>query len=88
MTEVAERNTFAGIVHDSSSDDGVAVTKSDTATIRHTRGIYVGGTGDLVVRTLRGTTLTFVAVPAGALLPIRVDMVMSATTATSIVALF
>lgn len=90
MTDVAERATYAGQVHDGSADDFVSVTPSDSATlIKHSRGIYVGVTGNLAVRSVRGTSVTFTAVPAGALLPIRVDQVLATgTTATSIVALF
>ena len=93
MVDVAERQDYSDIVHDSSANDADAVTPSDTNKLRkHTRGIYVGVTGDLTVHFLRGgasTFVTFVAVPAGAMLPIRVDMVRATnTTATSIVALF
>jgi hypothetical protein len=66
----------------------IAVTKSDATVIQNTRALYVGGTGDLTVRMADGNTAVLVAVPAGALLPISVDMVLSTgTTATSIVAL-
>jgi hypothetical protein len=66
---VTQRSDYAGTVHEASSEDGDTVTPSDTATLRrHSRGIYVGGTGDLTVQFLSGKTATFVAVPAGALL--------------------
>lgn len=69
---------------------GFAVTKSNsTVFTQPTRALYVGGTGDVAVRMVDGTTPTFVAVPAGALLPIRVDQVLSTgTSATSIIGLF
>lgn len=53
------------------------------------RGLYVGGAGDLTVITTAGDTVTFVAVPAGTLLPVRAARVLDAgTAATSIVALW
>lgn len=67
-----------------------AVSKSDTVGLAGgaSRGIYVGGTGDLVVKDANGgVAVTFKAVPAGTILPIRVSFVMAATTATDIVAL-
>lgn len=68
--------------------DAVAVTKSDsTVFTAPTRGVYVGGTGDVAVRMwYSGNSVTFVAVPVGSVLPIAVDQVLSTgTTATSIV---
>ena len=54
-----------------------------------TRALYIGGTGNVTVRMKGKTTsVTFVAVPVG-ILPIRVDRVLvSGTTATSIVAMW
>lgn len=65
-----------------------AVTPNDDTALT-SRGVWVGGTGDLSVR-LSGapsTTVVFTGVPAGSLLPISVVRVMAATTATNIVAL-
>jgi hypothetical protein len=54
-----------------------------------TRAIYVGGAGNLRVRMQGGAEVTLAAVPAGALLPLRVTRVLAAgTTATAIVALW
>lgn len=69
------------------------VTKSDTTVVR-ARALYVGGAGDVAVQMLGNavspgtTTVTFVGVPAGTILPISAYRVMDATTATNIVALY
>ncbi len=71
------------------SSDAFAVTPTDGVdlTIR-TRSVYVGGAGSLTVQMANGSTVTFAAVPAGVILPIRVDRVNSTgTTATNIVGL-
>lgn len=69
---------------------GFAVTPHDTNTFdRMPRGLYIGGAGDVKVRTSERVDLTFTAVPAGQILPIKVDRVLSSgTTATNIVALY
>ena len=68
---------------------GVAVTKSDSTDLGSTRALWVGGAGDLAVRFVdTATTITLVGVAAGTLLPLQVNKVMEATTATSIVALY
>lgn len=51
------------------------------------RSLYVGGTGDVVVRDMKGNTRTFKAVPVGTILPCVVDQVRAATTATFILGL-
>jgi hypothetical protein len=71
-----------------SSDEYVAITKSDDTVLVGVRALYVGGAGDVAVRAPgSSTTITFVGVPAGTVLPIVVGKVMAATTATSIVGL-
>lgn len=66
-----------------------AVTKSDT-TIVGARSLYIGGAGDLAIIPVDGgsTTVTFVGVPAGTIMPVYAWKVMAATTATNIVALY
>lgn len=68
---------------------GVAVTPDDDADLAfRTRGLWVGGTGDVAVQWPDGSDSIFVAVPAGTLLAIRVDRVLATgTDATNIVAL-
>ena len=69
---------------------GVAVTKSDATILPTTRGLWVGGAGDVAVIFAGDTAaVTLAGVLAGTLLPVQVTKVMSAnTTATSIVALY
>lgn len=63
-----------------------AVTKSDTTALQF-KALYVGGTGNVVVRTggADSTAVTFAGVPAGAILWVSGNRVMNATTATNIV---
>jgi hypothetical protein len=71
--------------------DFFAISLSDTVAIASViRGIYVGVGGDIVVKNAAGTTVTFKAVPQGAILPVTapVLIVMSTgTTATNLVGL-
>ena len=68
-----------------------AITPNDSADLaNNTRGIYVGVTGDLrVILTGDTVAVTFSAVPAGSLLPIRAKRVTNTgTTATGLVGVF
>lgn len=67
-----------------------AVTPSDTIAIKNgpARALYVGGAGNIVAINENDEAVTFVAVPAGSILPIVTKRVNATnTTATSIVAL-
>ena len=68
----------------------IAVVPSNTiAFAEMCRGLYVGTTGDVCVAGMDGNPVTFTAVPAGALLPIRISRVnVTGTTASNLVALF
>lgn len=67
----------------------VAVTPDDDTDLGTTRALYVAYTGDLYVTMANGDVVPFLAIPAGSLLPIRVQKVMSTnTTAGGIVALY
>jgi hypothetical protein len=68
---------------------GVAVTPNDNADLAAPcLALFIGGAGALVVTMADGVDVTFGAVPAGTLLPIRVRRVKSTgTVASSIVAL-
>lgn len=72
------------------SGEAVAVTLHDTNEIRVPRAIFVGGAGNITLRT-RGsdTDVVFKGVAAGSLLPVRPKLVKATgTTATDIVALY
>jgi len=72
------------------ADRILAVTKSDSTDLTGTRGLLIGGAGDLAVRMVGNptSTITITGVLAGAILPLRVSRVMAATTATNITALY
>lgn len=64
------------------------IVPNDTADLGETtRAVYVGIGGHLVVQMLWGQTVTFANVPAGSLLPIRVNRVLTTSTAGAIVGL-
>lgn len=71
---------------DDPANDAFALTKSDS-TVVYARALYIGGTGDVVVTTRGGSVVTFKAVPAGTILPVRISKLMAATTATDVVGL-
>lgn len=75
---------------DSPAGNAYAVTTSDgTDQTIATRGIYVGGAGDIKVTTTGGNTVTFVGVPAGSILPIRAARIWATgTTATNLVGMY
>jgi hypothetical protein len=69
-----------------------AVTAADADLPKYpTRGLYIGTIGNVNVTDGGATpsTVTFIAVPAGTILPIQVTRVNSTgTTATNIIALY
>jgi hypothetical protein len=69
------------------SQDAVTITPSD-ATIVNCDAIYVGVGGNVAVVTAKGTTVTFVGVPTGTILPQKCQKIMSTnTTATTMLGL-
>lgn len=75
---------------DEPSSHVVAVTPNDSTNLsQFTRGLYVGGAGDVAVITGAGDTVTFSGVLAGAILPVRVYRVLfTGTTASLILAMY
>ena len=71
------------------SFDAAAVTPSDDNNITMCRALYVGTGGNIKVVTAAGSTVTFVNVPGGAILPVYASKVFATdTTALNIVALY
>jgi len=70
------------------ADKAEAIAPNDGADLTNTtRGIYVGGAGNIVA-TVGGTDVTFTAVQAGTVLPIRATRIKATgTTATGLVGL-
>ncbi len=73
--------------------DAVAISLASTDDALATRGpcdaIYIGGSGDLVIKTLAGRTVTFVGVEGGSVLPVGASTVVkTGTTATNLLALY
>jgi hypothetical protein len=67
---------------------GTAVGTAAITLSPASRGLYVGGAGNIVATMYGGNTVTFSSVPAGTILPIRVATIGTATTATQIISLF
>ena len=73
------------------SDRAEAITPSDTVDlpVGPTRAVYVGGTGNLaVLMANQNNPVTFMAVPVGSVLPIRVKRVLASSTTTLMLALY
>ena len=80
----------ASIVNNSNpAEYAAAVTTSDSVNFTYiTRGLYIGGAGNVSVLLADDTTVVFNGAVAGSILPIRAKRVNTATTATNIVALY
>lgn len=89
---VAGNSLYAGVQSQptESSPKYAVVTPHDSTDLANmTRGLYVGGTGNLVAVMEDNTTCLFSAIPVGTILPIKCRRVNStSTTATLIVALY
>lgn len=74
----------------SPGEHAFAVTPHNTTQLEHaTRGIYIGGTGNLKVTTVGGEEEVFVGIAAGVIHPIAAIIIWSTgTTATSIVGVY
>lgn len=67
-----------------------AVTAHDSNNFTtETRGLYVGGAGNIAIVMRDGTTATLSSVPAGTFIPIRLKRINSTnTTATNMVGFY
>lgn len=70
--------------------EAAAVTPSDSTDLPNgpCRALYIGGAGSVVIDTYNNTNITFAGLTAGTILPLNVRRVRTASTATSIVALY
>ncbi len=76
---------------DNPASSAESITPHNTNALSNvTRGIYVGGTGNITCRLLNDSAdVVFTAVPVGAILPIRASHVRATgTTATFLISLF
>jgi len=73
---------------DSPAGGAEAIVNGTTLT-QPSRGIYVGGAGNLGCTMVNGTTALFVGLAAGQVYPIRITVASSATTtATNLISLY
>lgn len=71
------------------AEDTFDIAPSDANPLDYkTRGLYIGGTGDVRVLMISGSDITFVALAAGIIHPIQIIQVFATgTTATNILGL-
>ena len=84
--KIARRVPFGSAAESAPARDAVEVTDDS---VINARALWIGSAGDLVV-VFPGATapVTFKNVPAGTLLPISVESIDDASTASDIVALY
>ena len=89
---MADRFSKNTVMLESPITDGFNITPSNvTVFSQPTRAIYVGVGGNLEIVTqgkVNNTTLLFVGVPSGALIPIRAQQVTANTTCGYILGLY
>jgi hypothetical protein len=75
---------------ESPADNAIEVSPNDSVDLtKVTRAIYVGVTGNMSVEMASGQVVTFTAIQAGSILPIRVNKVrFTGTTAGGIVGIY
>jgi len=76
--------------YDGPAGNAFSITPSNTVNCDFaTRAVYIGGTGDLAAVTINDEVVTFVGIPGGTLLPLRLKRVNSTgTTASALVGLY
>jgi hypothetical protein len=68
--------------------DAASVTPSDTVTFEPSI-IFVGGLGNVTVKTAQGSTVLFFSVPGGTVIPVQVIQVLATgTNASNLVRIF
>lgn len=71
-----------------SAHGAVVVVKSDSTELPVTRALFIGTSGDVVVVMADGQTVTFANIANATILPIQVQKVLAATSASNILALY
>ena len=69
------------------ASDAFAITPSDSTVIK-AQALWIGGAGNVAVKTENGTTLTFTGAQAGSIIPVRVSQVLATNTTASAIAGF
>lgn len=64
------------------------VTPSDATFLPTTRALFIGTAGDVAVQMADGQLVTFVNIANATMLPIQVNKVMAATSASNILAIY
>ena len=90
LINTGDDGRYRGEYLDKPAAGAIAVTPHDSTNLTNpTRGIYVGGDGNLTVVMVDGGVVLFTAAKAGSVLPIRVNRVnATGTSATGLVALY
>jgi hypothetical protein len=80
----------SGVTSPAYGHETIASTTSAVTLVHTSRGIWVGGGGDVSVNLVSSTAnpATFVGVAAGVILPLRVTGFTTLTTATNIISLY
>jgi len=88
MAAIDDHSNFSNSL-ESPASGAFSITPHNTNELASvTRGVYVGGAGNLSVIMRDGQQVTFVGLSAGSILPIRARLVKSTgTTATNLVGL-
>lgn len=63
--------------------DAFAITPSATPLTRVARALFIGVAGNVTVKTIMGTSVTFIGVQAGTILPIQVNVVNTTANGTT-----
>ena len=74
---------------ESPAKDAFAISGNDSTDLAtFTRSIYVGGSGNIKLTTIDGSTVTFNGVIAGSIIPIRAKRIFpTGTSATNLIGL-
>ena len=79
MTTVKRRSSTE-ILNRGHADIAAVITPSDSIDIGPYNSVYVGGTGDLVLRGLDGATALFKAIPVGTIIYMEFDRIYDTGT--------